>query len=261
MTARPSPKTGSPLPKHFDASLRLAKSRTNSSLRRGVVGLEGKLRGLGMDLHNPVDVSQILDARKLAKATNRQVWRDVARNIEQQRIEASIAAIDSYDIPAILRQAAVSRLQSMIPSLSQSNSIVRGSSRDTEGWLDGIIGKLAAQQATGQEVINALTDFVDPNTPGGLAFSADRLTQDQLSQGFHDAQIETADILNIQVLIWRLDAGHDVEDDCDDLDGQTFAPEDVPDLPHVGCQCFLEEDVTDAQLAEDISIAWSDLPQ
>jgi hypothetical protein len=181
----------------------------------------------------------------------RAVWRDTARAVQLSRYDAAAAAVDVHGLAPVLRQAAFEQARASGYDLGQANQVVRSAAGRTTSWLNNLIGDLAASDMSAAQVRGQLVDWIDPNVPGGLSYAADRLVQNELSETFHDAQVATMAVQDIETVIWELDPGHTSEDECDDYDGQEFDVNEVPDRPHIGCECHL----TPSARAGDIEVA------
>ena len=218
----------------------MASSRVNNALVAHRNTTSNTLRHLGLSGNEQVSATTMRKARQVMLNTQRAVWRDTARIVQANRYDAAAAAVEVHDLAPVLRQAAYEQARAASPTNAQAGATVRSAAGKTTKWLDNLIGDLAASDKTADEIRKAMVDWIDPREPGGLSFAAERLTENELANSFHDAQIATADAQSVEVLRWTLDPGHENEDECDDLAGQEFSPDEVPDLPHVGCLCYLD---------------------
>lgn len=239
--------TARPIPREYQLALDTARHRMDTRLNQELAKLSTRLTRLGFKSDNPIAAAQLRQARSAMMNMQDSVWRDVARLISMNRYDAAVAAVNLQDLAPVIRNEVITQLQAALPSLAEDARLARASSSVASGWLDGLVGRLSDSTLPANEIAGKLLDWVDPNTPGGLSYATDRLVQSELSNSFHDAQVETADLRSIATVFWRLDPGHDAEDECDDYADEEFYINDVPDIPHIGCLCFLEE----GQSAED----------
>jgi hypothetical protein len=65
-----------------------------------------------------------------------------------------------------------------------------------------------------------------------------RLARTETNNAYHEADVEYATQKGYMKM-WNVSVGKRDEDECDDLAGQIFDPQDVPALPHPNCSCYL----------------------
>jgi hypothetical protein len=114
---------------------------------------------------------------------------------------------------------------------------------------NGIDNHLSASTISSQ-----LDGFILPNrhvttlTPYGRAVNYDtmRLARTEIMEAYREAAIENArNSPWIWGLRWELSNSHKDLCECDDYDGQVFAPDDVPMYPHPQCACALIPETMD----------------
>lgn len=85
-------------------------------------------------------------------------------------------------------------------------------------------------------------------TPYGRAINYDvqRLSRTEVMDAFREGSKEMARMSPwVWGLRWEMSSSHMVLCECDELDGQVFAPADVPDAPHPNCACALVPEIMD----------------
>ena len=229
-----------PIPRDYQLALDTARHRLDTQLKQEMDKVSTRLTRLGFKSGDPATKAQLRYARSAMVDAQNATWRSVARLLSMNRYDAAVAAVNLHDLTPLIRTEVISKLESALPSIIDDSMLANTSATVTEGWLGNLMDRLAASNLPAREVASTMLDWVNPDVSGGLSYAADRLVQDQLSNSFHDAQVETADLRGIATVFWRLDPGHDREDECDDYADQEFYIDDVPDIPHIGCLCYLE---------------------
>lgn len=227
-----------PLPRQYHLALHTAQHRTRLVMQEQARKLRQKLARLAKD--KALTARQLLTAKNALKATEKAVWKDVARIIAMNNYDAAVAAVNLQALTPVVRQAVLDQLATAQAeyTASELDAVMVGVSETAAGWASSLWDRVSGM--TGSDMIQAVTDWVDPSVTGGLSYAADRVTQDQMSNTFHDAQIETADVRGMTTVFWRLDDSHSVEDECDDYADQEYNVDEVPEIPHTGCLCWLE---------------------
>lgn len=228
-----------PLPAPYAKALRMANARTTASLKTQRDNVSNRLRLIGLTGNNPPSTADIRRARQVMLGAQRSVWRDAARAVQLSRYDAASAAVEVHGLAPVLRQTAYEQARASGYDLGQANRVVRSAANRTTKWLNKLVGDLARSDLSAAQVRKELVDWINPNVPGGLSYAADRLVENELSETFHNAQIASAEVQGIETVFWELDPGHEGEDECDDYDGQEFPVDEVPDRPHIGCNCHL----------------------
>jgi len=227
------------VPRPYEIALRLAQHRTSTALHDAKNTLSMRLSHAGINGEKLLSPSDIRRAGSMARTLQSTAWRATSRIVSQARFDAAAGAVDIHMLPFVARQAAYDAISSTLPTQAETNGIISSALKTTNGWLNTIMDNLP-DNITGSQLHDLLVGWFDPNEAGGISYAADRMTQNELATSFHDAQEATAEIQNVQTVIWTLAPEHEHEDECDDLDGQEFDVNDVPDLPHIGCMCYLE---------------------
>jgi hypothetical protein len=118
----------------------------------------------------------------------------------------------------------------------------------SSGKIDKIVDNALARGASAAELAKDVRAFVNPNTPGGVRYAAQRLGRTELNNSFHATQVRQAQREPwVQAVKWEISGSHPQPDECDDYAEGTFfvgggagewLPQDVPQKPHPNCLCF-----------------------
>lgn len=148
--------------------------------------------------------------------------------------------------------AAYAKAQNGIPLASQ----VYQTNALTDGRVDAVVNNGILLQQSAAQIAATVAGLINPLTPGGTSYAANRLARTELNNAFHTAQINRRkDEPWTQGFKWHLSGSHPRPDQCNeyatgvnfkDGDPGVFKPEDVPGKPHPNCLCFLTT-VTDSE--------------
>lgn len=111
--------------------------------------------------------------------------------------------------------------------------------------IDRKINSALTRGLSAREFAREISDFVNPNTPGGLRYAAFRLARTEINNAAHAVTIGAQqDKPWVESMRWRLSSSHPKPDDCDRLakggrkgDG-VYPKAEVPKKPHPQCFCF-----------------------
>lgn len=106
--------------------------------------------------------------------------------------------------------------------------------------LDRRINSALARGLTAQEMAREMREFINPSTPGGVRYAALRLARTEINNALHAMAIEAARNRPwITALEWHTSRSHPRPDECDNLRGKQFKPDEVPRKPHPQCFCCI----------------------
>lgn len=251
----------------YEAELLHTLRRSVSTIDKEIAALERR-SGIGA----AVRAEQLRGTKVALHREIAALWKLMGSNIEARRADAAAAAVratnvyeqmllravmSQRDIDTLLRSAiaqaergvdhAVSRLMgySRIPL---SDRVYRSQALVT-GQIDRIINDSLAKGRSAKELGDAVKKFINPNTPGGVKYAAQRLGRTELNNAFHATQVRyAAQTPWITGMKWNLSGSHGRPDDCNDYaeseqyDGGgpgVFLPNDVPSKPHPQCLCYM----------------------
>lgn len=226
------------IPRQYNIALNTAEHRIQIRLEAARQQLIRALTVRGITGEQTATLKQLQFVARLLQRLQGTVWRDTARIVAMNNFDAAVAAVNLHDLDPTLRQSVLDQLASAQPTYFDVNAQARQSMDTTTKWMANLLQREGDGSA--DDLAAAVTDWVNPSTPGGLSYATQAFVQWNLSNTFHDAQVETADLQGIATVYWRLDPGHPEEDICDDYADQEFFIQDVPDIPHRGCLCSLE---------------------
>jgi len=156
--------------------------------------------------------------------------KDFARTIEAQ----SRAGIDSL----------ISRDENVLP-LSKRVYTNMGLSRTR---VVREVQKALLRGLSAQEIAKIAAGYINPNTPGGVAYAAKRLARTEINNAFHFSQIRyTREMPWVRGYRWMLSGSHPDPDICNDMANRNhdgigpgvYKKGNVPGKPHPNCFCYL----------------------
>jgi hypothetical protein len=145
-------------------------------------------------------------------------------------------------------QLAYLNLQSRIVNSIPLSSMVYKNGVVAAGTIDDIVnnGLLLGQSA--REIADAVLAYVDPLTPGGARYAANRLGRTELHNAFHETSRESYKQQPwVEGVQWNISGSHPLDDECDEFSSQddfdlgpgVFPKDEVPDVPHPQCLCYI----------------------
>lgn len=115
--------------------------------------------------------------------------------------------------------------------------------------IDSKINSALLRGLSAREFAAEARDWIRPDTPGGVRFAALRLSRTEINNAAHAASVHNASMKPwVTGMTWHLSKSHGRPDRCNDLDGETFKPADVPAKPHPQCFCVVVQEVEDDDL-------------
>jgi predicted DCC family thiol-disulfide oxidoreductase YuxK len=214
----------------------------------------------------------------------RQQWTTISKQTEAGMARAARAAAEAENaINRILFEAAGRSYQDLGAAMRAqaeagvANLAAKGANNiplsrqvyRSSAWSNNILdrtirrGILLGKSA--KELAKDVRRFVDPSTPGGATYAANRLARTELNNVFHRTQIDLrSDDPWTTGFKWNLSGSHPRADVCNDLAEKShyrggaagvFRVSEVPGKPHPQCLCFLttqtvgEDDFVSAMVA------------
>ncbi len=111
------------------------------------------------------------------------------------------------------------------------------------GRIDRIVGNGVLRGASAREIARDVHGLINPNTPGGASYAAQRLARTELNNAFHRVSQDTyAANPFVDMVSWELSSSHPRADECDDLVGK-YRSDDTPEKPHPQCLCYITPEV------------------
>lgn len=239
------------------ARVQLAGDRdVRRQLREGVRALDHQiavLRGRGRNLSEGMRRDQIEIVARMLVREQSKIMKVASETAQARRLEAAAAARRlGGKAGAGLPQGAATELDRAMARMYGPQLPIPTKAANIDAWLRGRVQRLvddAVRKGTSpQDFAVAARDFINPRTPGGIRFAAQRLVRTETGNAFHAATVQNAiDDPEITVMQWHLSATHGHADECDDLAKDDsgglgpgrYRPEDVPELPHPHCMCVV----------------------
>lgn len=183
----------------------------------------------------------------------------ISDSVRRQMEEAAAAAAQAHNLltrvlwnatdqgaPAGLESGLVQTARRGIQSIisrtqfrHELSAQVYRTGRATQARIGRLVDQALGRGASWKELAQDVKRFIDPRTPGGASYAAKRLARTEINNAFHTTQVRLAvESPFVTGLKWHLSGRHVVPDECNDLDGEVFAPERVPPKPHAQCICF-----------------------
>ena len=225
--------------------------------------LEKDIKKLGK-AGNEITRMQMQAQRASIHAMLNEDFTDMQTAIQQGKIAAAKAAsgvVSQYEnqlLKAVMSPAAMqnlanaeaaraaSGLNTLLARVSGSSYIplskqVYKTQQMTLGWVDARINQALVSGWSAAKLASEIKGMVDPNTPGGVSYAANRLARTEINNAFHATSAER--YLNssiVEEVDWKLSTSHPEGDICDSLaaDGP-YQKKSVPQKPHPHCYCFI----------------------
>lgn len=208
-------------------------------------------------------------------------WIKLADTIESATLVAARAAVVvNGDLERVLTSAGLSvaeRAALLTSNIAQAEQAVRHALNRTldqagvtniplservyksrqlvKGEVDRMINSALARGLSAKEFAGEVTQFIRPDTPGGIRYAAMRLSRTEINNAFHYAQTRDSAMKPwVTGQKWHLSGSHPKPDECNDFAEQNrfdlgqgvFPKGDVPNKPHPHCLCYIEP-VTDSE--------------
>lgn len=243
-------------------------------LERAAVDAEAHLQRL-VGRESIGDTIRARQLREAQRAINRELarlWDETGDSIRANRARAAAAAVTSgFDplrplleaagqspgqIEAMLRSQVATAERGVVNAMSRMSLTKIPLSQQVyktqalaAGQLDRIITGGIARGVSAAELAKAVRPFINPDTPGGAKYAANRLARTELNNAFHGTQVQSA-IKSpfVTGMWWRLSGSHPRPDICNeyaeggDLPNGLWSPDQVPAKPHPQCLCWMEQE-------------------
>ena len=180
------------------------------------------------------------------------VTTQLATNANQQLfslLSATVPSSASYLSHSMYRTAdiAFADLRSrFINDIDLSPTVYRNAALTT-GKIDTIVNDGILAGASAAEIASDVEGYINPSTPGGAKYAAQRLGRTELNNAYRttskNSYIQSPYVTAVQ---WVLSGSHPDEDDCDELANAddfglgpgVYPPAECPDGPHPNCFCY-----------------------
>jgi len=134
------------------------------------------------------------------------------------------------------------------------------------GKIDEIVNVALARGSSAAEIMKSVHGFVNPDTPGGARYAAQRLARTEINNAFHETAIQRyASNEFVDYVDWNLSGSHPEPDRCNEFAEQVhvsgqeagvYRAGDIPQRPHPNCLCYitpreLDEEEFDRRIANE----------
>lgn len=121
-----------------------------------------------------------------------------------------------------------------------SQSVYNGAAWSND-QLDKRINAALVRGLSAKDFARSIIDLVNPNTPGGASYAANRLARTELNNAFHVGSQQRAQQSGlVTAMEWHLSSSHPRPDLCNDYESDSpYGINEVPDKPHPQCFCYI----------------------
>lgn len=234
-------------------------------LRQSAARVEKELKAIERagrtNISTQVRTAQLQSSLRALKEEQAALWRTVGSSVAAGREEAAAAAVrihGGYEAAVLNSRISKQAQQAIIAAreatarsgveavtarmtrsqLPLSDKVYRTQALVT-GKIDRLVYQGLATNASAARIAADVRGFIDPRTPGGVKYAAQRLGRTEINNAFHAMQVEEAERSPFTTgVLWQVSGSHPEPDECDDYSGTVYAPRDVPLKPHPQCLCY-----------------------
>lgn len=136
-------------------------------------------------------------------------------------------------------EAALKRMQGT--SYMPLSKRVYNTRKLADGWVDDLVNKALASGWSRQKLAKELRQSINPATPGGVSYAANRTARTEINNAFHASSAERyMNSVIVEEVDWHLSSSHPEGDICDTLqDESPYPKKEVPKKPHPNCYCYI----------------------
>lgn len=231
-------------------------------LRQSALDVEARIRAAG-DATNPLTMMQLKAQREAIYAYLGQKWNNIESAIslgQKAAAREASAVVSEYEdellklvfTQQMMDQIATSEANRAAAGVNAALRRMQGASYNlkeqvyqtrkvADGYIDTIVNKALIQGWTASQLAAAVKSSINPNTPGGVSYAANRLARSEINNAFHAASVQRyKDSKVADGVDWNLSTSHPENDICDVLAEESpYDLEQVPKKPHPFCYCFL----------------------
>jgi hypothetical protein len=127
----------------------------------------------------------------------------------------------------------------------------------TMSQLNRVLNAGLALGKSASEIAKDVEKFINPQTPGGPHYAAQRLARTELNNAFHTTSLKGyMDSPFVDKVKWHLSGSHKVPDECNQYaekshtrggDAGVWKKSEVPGKPHPNCLCYTTPIVIDEE--------------
>lgn len=244
---------------HFDNSLK-------SILTDALEGIDEAFDNVKDTFSGKVRKQQLAASRKSTQGIIKQIFGATSNLIKDYRHDAALAAVDAelYEERGILarifsnpverqqyadslRQTASRNVENVVARTLFSERPLSARVYKSEALanhqVSQAINRALARGDSAKELASSVKHMIDPSTPGGISYAAQRLGRTEINNAFHATAIKTSqDVPWVEAMEWHLSKVHenDPGDECEIYAQQRFFDLNlVPDKPHPNCRCYV----------------------
>ena len=195
---------------------------------------------LGQTFDTVEDVASrgMLEAARAASGVVSQYEDELLKLVLDPKTMGALAKSEAKRAAAGL-EAALKRMQGT--SYKPLSKTVYDSKQLANGWVDNTINKALASGWSRQQLAAELKKSINPKTPGGVSYAANRTARTEINNAFHASSAERyMNSVIVESVDWHLSSSHPEGDVCDMLqDESPYPKKSVPQKPHPNCYCYI----------------------
>lgn len=220
----------------------------------------------GPNIGNTVRRAQYRQIRDTIRQISDDAWSDIgtltsenldsvtrkAVNLNRQMMDYLIGTVpkDAKLLAAQFRSATMRSFQDvrsrLLNSIDLSKTVFNNQAL-TAGKIDEIVNQGILLQQSADEIAQGVVGYINPDTPGGARYAAQRLGRTELNNAYHTTSVRCYnESPHVRGVLWVLSGSHGQDDDCDELadtdefetGAGVYPPEAVPFKPHPNCFCY-----------------------
>lgn len=237
-----------------------------------IIARLAKKSGLGAAMER----RQVAEATRALRTLQGQLWGHITPAVQAGMARAGMQVAEAENlvnrllfnkiggpIPELERamqvraQVAIKNYQARMDNGISLSDQVYKTKAYSNGLVDREVNRGLLLGRTARQIADSVKDLINPATPGGVSYAANRLARTEINNAFHRAQIDQRiDSPFTTGFKWHLSGSHPTPDACNDYadkshfkggDPGVFKPSEVPGKPHPNCLCFL----TTEQISEE----------
>lgn len=117
----------------------------------------------------------------------------------------------------------------------------------TAGRVDALINESIGSNRSAKEIATRVSEFISPDAPGGMSYSAMRLGRTELNNAYHATTSKLYDDQPwVEATRWRLSGSHPKHDICNELaesdnfglGNGVYRTNEIPAKTHPQCLCY-----------------------
>lgn len=142
----------------------------------------------------------------------------------------------------------------------------------SSGKVTDLINRSIVEGKSAAEIAKDVKGMINPRTPGGVRYAAQRLARTELNNAFHEtARQRYKENEFVDFVLWNLSGSHPKPDECNAYaeqqhekgqEGGVYSADNTPNRPHPNCLCYITAvEMDEAEFMRNVkSGRYDDLP-